>query len=410
MFFGFLYFCDMEKKLRRRVFFYSVMLFVFWVLLFLFQMRLTRSVYSNQRDLFEVKLDEVMYEILGDTISYDSIQQIFTDGFKQFSINEPFDVGIYNTDDSLFLVLSENADEELLMESGFQYSLLCVTDEAPRLDIIYLSFPGLDARFRRNRTVGYTIMIVLLVVLFLGFVSIIYENYKTIKINTFREKMGHFLVHELKTPITTINLSTQFLLDKSVKKDEAITDSYLNMIVEETYSLEKLMNQVLTVFKAERVPSQPREDVSVHQVLKIVTEVFQLSLKEAEAEVHLDLKAEKDLVCGDATHLQNAFSNLVDNAIKYRNGPLQLSISTRNVDNFIEIRVADNGIGIKKADQKLIFDDFVRFNNENQHYVKGYGLGLSYVKHIVDFHNGTIGVESDLNHGACFILTLPLKI
>ncbi len=385
------------------------MLFVFWVFLFLFQMRLTRSVYSNQRDLFEVKLDEVMYEILGDTISYDSIQQIFIDGFKEFSINEPFDVGIYNTDDSLFLVLSENADEEALLESGFQYSLLCVTDEAPRLDIIFLSFPGLDARFRRDRIMGYTIMIVLLVVLFLGFVSIVYENYKTVKINLFREKMGHFIVHELKTPITTINLATQFLRDKSVNKDEATTDSYLNMIVDETSSLEVLMNQVLTVFKAERVPKQLRENVSVHSALKKVMKVFQLSLQEVEAEVHLDLKAEKDLVCGDATHLQNAFSNLVDNAIKYRNGPLQLSISTRNVENSIEIRVADNGIGIRKADQKLIFDAFTRFNNENRYYVKGYGLGLNYVKHIVDFHNGTIQVESELDHGTCFILTIPLK-
>ena len=112
---------------------------------------------------------------------------------------------------------------------------------------------------------------------------------------------------------------------------------------------------------------------------------------------------------GDRDHLLNGFSNLIDNAIKYRNGDLVITISTKNVGNVIEIQFADNGIGIDKANQSLIFEPFARVNTENKHYVKGYGLGLNYLSQIVKYHKGTIKLESELGNGARFFVYLPLK-
>jgi two-component system phosphate regulon sensor histidine kinase PhoR len=149
--------------------------------------------------------------------------------------------------------------------------------------------------------------------------------------------------------------------------------------------------------------------VYVHKLLKTVLEVHRLPLNECHGEVVFDLLANRDVVLGDLPHLANAFSNLIDNAIKYRKDNLVITISTRNVGDNLEIRFSDNGIGISRSDQKLIFEPFTRVNTDNEHYVKGYGLGLNYVMHVVEYHKGTIKLESELGKGSTFIVSLPLK-
>ena len=221
--------------------------------------------------------------------------------------------------------------------------------------------------------------------------------------------MAHFITHEVKTPLTTINLSTQMLRDDSLTIDKEARHSYLDMIAEETKVLETLVNEVLTVFKLKNGPGEEKADVEMHKLLQEVCKVYGPQLDECQAKVHCDFQADVDLVSGNYIHLFNAFSNLVDNAIKYRKDPLRLGISTRNTDNGIEIRVADNGIGISKENLSFIFEPFARFNTDNAHYVKGFGVGLNYVKHIVEFHKGTVNVESKLGEGTVFIVKLPLK-
>ena len=125
--------------------------------------------------------------------------------------------------------------------------------------------------------------------------------------------------------------------------------------------------------------------------------------------VVFDLQAQSDVVFGDLPHLANVFSNLIDNSIKYRREQLVIKVSTRNVGDTIEIRVEDNGIGISESDQQFIFEPFARANTNNKHYVKGYGLGLNYVMNIIEYHEGTIKVESELGKGTVFIISLPLK-
>ena len=256
---------------------------------------------------------------------------------------------------------------------------------------------------------SYTILAVLVILLLFCFIRFFLGLRRQYRINKFRENMIHNMVHELKTPLTTIDLASQFLQDKSVVKDEATMNSYLKMISDESKSVRELVDQMLTVFSSENVSDDSKTDVFINRLLETVAKIHCLALAECNGEIKFDLQAEKDVVFGDLTHLSNAFSNLIDNAIKYRNGDLLLTISTRNVGNTIRISFADNGMGIEESNLQLIFEPFARFNTDNAHYVKGYGLGLDYVNQVVKNHKGTITVESVLHQGSTFVVTLPLK-
>jgi len=256
---------------------------------------------------------------------------------------------------------------------------------------------------------SFAILAVLVILLLFCFIRFFLGIRRQYKINEFRENMVHNMVHELKTPLTTIDLASQFLQDKSIAKDEATMNSYLRMISDESKSVRDLVDQMLTVFSLEKVVDQNKTDVFINRLLKTVAKIHQLSLDECHGVINFDLQAECDVVFGDLTHLSNAFSNLIDNAIKYRRDDLVLTIGTQNVGNTIKISFADNGMGIDKANLSLIFEPFTRFNTDNEHYVKGYGLGLDYVNKVVKYHKGSISVDSVLHQGSTFVLTLPLK-
>lgn len=256
---------------------------------------------------------------------------------------------------------------------------------------------------------SFAILAVLVILLLFCFIRFFLGIRRQYKINEFRENMVHNMVHELKTPLTTIDLASQFLQDKSIAKDEATMNSYLRMISDESKSVRDLVDQMLTVFSLEKVVDQNKTDVFINRLLKTVAKIHQLSLDECHGVINFDLQAERDVVFGDLTHLSNAFSNLIDNAIKYRRDDLVLTIGTQNVGNTIKISFADNGMGIDKANLSLIFEPFTRFNTDNEHYVKGYGLGLDYVNKVVKYHKGSISVDSVLHQGSTFVLTLPLK-
>ena len=190
--------------------------------------------------------------------------------------------------------------------------------------------------------------------------------------------------------------------------DEDAKNTYLDIISEETETLKSLVEEVLSVFRAKNLPPTEMKEVEIHKLLKEVCKVYTPMLDEYKAKVEYDFRAESDVITGNYTHLFNAFSNLVDNAIKYRKDPLQLVISTRNIDKSIEIRVSDNGIGISKDKQSVIFEPFSRLNTDDVHYVKGFGVGLNYVKHIVEYHKGEVRVDSELDKGSTFTVNLPL--
>ena len=401
----------MEKKIGKQLSIFIGLLAILWILLLALQIRLAKKAYSHQKDLFAVKLNAVFEDALTsiEAVDYLSLDSVVSLSLQSHNAPYPHDLGVYSEDNHGFIYLTENADEEALLEKGFRFKMRRVVDDHTQIETIMLHFPGLVKNFRREMVIGYMAIFLLLVLLLCCFINFFYIILKQRRLFLFREKMAHFITHELKTPLTTINLSAQLLKDDSVVTDEAAKNSYLDVIADETKVLETLVDEVLTIFSANNVPMAEMKEVRIHEILEGICKVHAPQLRECQAEVNFDFKADSDLVMGNYTHLFNAFSNLLDNAIKYRKGRLRLDFSTQNIDHTIVIKVTDNGIGIKKENLSLIFEPFSRFNTDDAHYVKGFGLGLDYVKHIVEYHKGNIKVDSELGEGTSFTVSLPLK-
>ena len=344
-------------------------------------------------------------------VGYDMLDSLISVSLHDNFIYEPFQMGVYCKNVDSLHVMSDKVNVDLLRQKGFKYSILCVSEQGKvYADELYLFFPNLEYRFHWDIVVAYVVIVLLLLILLYCFIVFVVILGRMRKLSDFRFDMMNNITHELKTPVTTINLAVQLLQDKSIQKDEKSTEECLNIISEESLSLQNLIDEVLTVFRSEHMPKKDVEDVHVHPLIKSVVEIYQLRLQQCNAVVNFDFQAAADLVSGVGIHLSNAFSNLIDNAIKYRQGDLVIDIATRNVDNTIEIRFKDNGIGIDKSAQQLIFEPFARANTEDGHYVKGYGLGLNYVAQIMSYHKGSIKVESERGKGAIFIVSLPLKV
>jgi two-component system phosphate regulon sensor histidine kinase PhoR len=150
------------------------------------------------------------------------------------------------------------------------------------------------------------------------------------------------------------------------------------------------------------------QSLHVHQIITDILDNYQLQLKDKQGEIILHLNAKHDLISADEVHFTNLISNLVDNAIKYSKEKPRVTIATHCTKKYLIIRVEDNGIGMNKETVKRIFEKFYRAHTGNLHDVKGFGLGMSYVKTVLDAHKGKIKVESTLGKGSAFIIEMPL--
>ena len=216
------------------------------------------------------------------------------------------------------------------------------------------------------------------------------------------------MTHEFKTPLATISLAVDALKNEKVYTDATKWQYFNNIIKEENKRMNKHVETILQAalmekqeFKLNLIPTH------LHELLHKVTENFQLQLQEKNGKLEYLLNASNDIVDADETHFSNLISNLVDNAIKYSKENLIIKIVTHSTQKHIVLQIQDNGIGMNKETVKRVFEKFYRAHTGNLHNVKGFGLGMSYVKSIVDEHKGKIKVESTLGKGSTFTLEFP---
>ena len=216
------------------------------------------------------------------------------------------------------------------------------------------------------------------------------------------------MTHELKTPIATISLATDALNKEKIQAAPELISRYAGIIKEENARMHRQVERVLQAARFDRREvALKREVVDLHQLIREAAATFRLQIEERAGHIDLALEAPISQLWGDAEHLRNVLHNLLDNANKYSPDHPQITVRTQAGENGLEIRVTDQGLGISKADQADIFTRFYRVSTGNLHEVKGFGLGLSYVKEVVEAHGGQVSVESALGKGSTFILRLP---
>jgi two-component system phosphate regulon sensor histidine kinase PhoR len=217
------------------------------------------------------------------------------------------------------------------------------------------------------------------------------------------------MTHEFKTPLATISLAVDALKNERVLQDRQKLDYFSGIIKEENRRMNK---QVETILQAAQLDKQEvqlnRTARHAHELLASAIDNLRLQLQQKNGVLETNFGATRDMVSADEVHFVNLLSNILDNAVKYSKDNLRIKVTTRNTGKFIRITLEDNGIGMSRETLNRIFEKFYRAHTGNLHNVKGFGLGMSYVKSMVDAHNGKIKVESTLGKGSTFTLDFPL--
>lgn len=246
--------------------------------------------------------------------------------------------------------------------------------------------------------------------LVITFICTIYVVFRQKRLSEIKNDFINNMTHELKTPISTISLASQMLNDGGVSKTPQTLSHISGVIVDETKRLSFQVEKVLQMAIFDRDSSRMKmEELDINELIESVASNFSIKVANNGGDITTSLNAENSTVKADKLHLSNVLYNLLDNAHKYKRVEPLIKIKTWNDKQKIFIAVMDNGIGISKENLKRIFDKFYRVPTGNIHNVKGFGLGLAYVKTIVENHKGTIKAESELNIGTTFTICLPLN-
>jgi signal transduction histidine kinase len=274
---------------------------------------------------------------------------------------------------------------------------------------LVLYFPGEKQYLRHSLGFMSTSAIILTLVILIAFSYTLFYIYNQKRVTEIRNDFVNNMTHELKTPISTISLASQMLHDPSIPTESKNIEHLSKVILDESKRLSFQVERVLqtAIFEKGKMNLKIRP-LDVHELINNVVRNFIIQVKNRNGQIVKNLDANYSIVNVDEVHFANVILNLLDNAIKYCTVQPNISVTTFNKKDGIIIQVQDNGMGIKKEDQKRIFEKFYRVPTGNVHNVKGFGLGLSYVKKIVEEHNGKITIDSELNVGTKFEIYLPV--
>lgn len=221
------------------------------------------------------------------------------------------------------------------------------------------------------------------------------------------------MTHEFKTPLATISLAVDALQNPKVRERPDKQQYFTDIIKDENQRMHKHVETILkAAFTEKQEFTLELKAIHAHEIIRSVAESFELQLKDKNnGSAQLMLNAKNDLINADQVHFTNLINNLMDNAVKYSKPdiPAKIVVTTQNSGKYLSVRVQDNGIGMSKETVKRVFEKFYRAHTGNLHNVKGFGLGMNYVKSIVEAHKGKVRIESDLGKGSAFIVDIPLS-
>jgi len=358
--------------------------------------------------------DEVVYNIIYSASDRSLKERI---NFKQF--DQDLRTELQNNGISLdyhFVISLQDGREvyrcQDFSDEGRIYSyteVLFKNDPDGKGGLVTVHFPKMGRDIYRS--IRFLIpALVFTVILIVTFFITIVLFFRQKKYNEIKNDFINNMTHELKTPISSISLAAQMLNDENVPKSPNMIKHLGGVVSEETKRLRYLVEKVLqmSLFEKQKAIFK-KSELNLNELVEGIASTFLLRVEHTGGEIIPELEAEDAEVYVDETHFSNAIFNIFDNAIKYKHPdrPCNISVKSWNDSNNVYLVISDNGIGIKRENLKKIFEQFYRVHTGNVHNVKGFGLGLAYVKTIIDLHGGTISADSN-KRGTSFKISLPL--
>ena len=330
-------------------------------------------------------------------LNKNSIEKLIKTSLKQKNINIDFEYLLLDNEKNNILL--SNTEDDKILKSNFSISLF-QNDLIDSNLVLFLDFPLKNSYLRDNNIYSLAFSFIFILLIALSFYYVVVKAFRLKKLSEIKNDFIDNMTHELKTPISTISLACEAMIDNKKNKND-----YVKIIDEENKRLGHQVERVLNIARTEKQSYKiDKSSVNIHEIIEESINVFRFKLEKKGGKIVNKLNAENPIINGNKSHLVNVFNNLIENGIKYSKDKPVIIIESRNDKSSMEISIKDNGIGIKKNNLDKIFDKFYREPQGNIHNVKGFGLGLSYVKNIIDKLNAKIFVKSKYGHGSVFTL------
>uniref|UniRef100_UPI00404A0037 sensor histidine kinase n=1 Tax=Flavobacterium sp. TaxID=239 RepID=UPI00404A0037 len=360
-------------------------------------------------------LDKIQYEMslkdiaatypIQRRINKEDLQNLLAQELTKYGVNTPFEFGIYSN--SLATkVRSEHF--KFNKEDTYSIPILEDNDGESKYELL-VSFPDKKKYFFSD-LIGITVLsLVFTLVIVIAYSSALNQLIKQRQISEIKTDFINNMTHEFKTPIATINLALDSIKNPKIINDAEKVQRYLQMIRDENKRMHAQVENVLRISKLEKKELEiVKEPLDVHDLIQDAVDHVSLIVESREGDVNINLDASRSTALLNDVHFTNVLVNMLDNAIKYSPERPFIDVYTENIKDFIIIKVKDQGLGMSKVAQKRIFEKFYREHTGDLHNVKGHGLGLAYVKRMVEEHDGEVFVESEKGKGSTFIIKIPL--
>lgn len=344
-------------------------------------------------------------QLISKRVSKEQIADLIDDALNKRDINIKYEFGIFRNS-----VATKIKSDAFSLNDPWVYGVPVFVDNEGVTDYqLLVSFPEKKQFVVSSITGIATLSAIFTLIIILAFSNALYQLIRQRQISEIKTDFINNMTHEFKTPIATINLALDAIKNPKIIGDSEKVSKYLKMIGDENKRMHAQVENVLRISKLEKNQLDiSKENVKVHDLIQSAIEHVSLMVENKMGSIETHLEATNDNVLASDVHFTNVLINMLDNAIKYSLDEPKIEVFTENVKGFIMIRIKDQGVGMSKAAQKRIFEKFYREHTGDVHNVKGHGLGLAYVKKIVDEHQGEIYVESEKNKGSEFIIKLPV--
>ena len=341
-------------------------------------------------------------------LSEEEIREVIDQSLKKYNLKEPFEYSITNIFSSP-IIGSRAFKPEYIHDPNSIKVNLSHDKAAYYLETLHLYINEDKNYVLRNMgwMIGASILFTTIIISAFGLTVRTMFNQK--KLSEIKSDFINNMTHELKTPLATISLAIDALTNEKVIHDSDKVRYYSSMIKDENKRMNKQVEKILQAARIEKQDIKlTLQELNAHDIIQKVADNLSLQIQEKQGKLDLVLAAPKHIIEADEVHFSNIVFNLLDNAIKYSKDHPAIVVETQTSTNYLTIKIRDNGIGMNRETQARIFEKFYRAHTGNIHNVKGFGLGLSYVKAMVDAHNGKIKVDSTLGKGSTFTISLPL--